>query len=177
MFEKLCEVISSGEIVEATNIIKENKGLVTATDSHGLTALHHANTREACELLISYGAKVDAQDKSGRTPLHWAAVKGKNPDFINSLVESGANIDMPSGKNRNTPLHYAAQYGQVGALEALIKKGADKNVINSQMQTCLDVCKDPKTAKALGDLLRDKDAQKYQKMADVTKGNSMSKQK
>jgi len=50
-------------------------GDVNAVNNSGLTALHGAAFRgwnAAVQLLVDGGAKLDAKDKSGRTPINWA---------------------------------------------------------------------------------------------------------
>lgn len=163
--------------VEACNLLLDKKAEVNVgTKIENLSPLQSAVLRgnlDIVRMLLSKGALVDAQDNTGRTSLHWGIVKGISNDILETLIASGADINKKSGKNRKSPLHYASEAGNVKALELLITKGADINTVNSQGQTCIDVCKDSKTAKALGDLLRDKDANKYQKMADqVSTGQS-----
>lgn len=45
------------------------------TESDGWSALHWAARKgheQVCELLLQYGAKIDAKDKGCNTPLDWA---------------------------------------------------------------------------------------------------------
>jgi len=82
---------------------------VNATDAYGQTMLYGAVTRtnpkEAVDTLVSAGAKVDWQDKSGRTPLMCAAKVG-DADAVQVLLDHGAD---PSLRNRagNTALDIA----------------------------------------------------------------------
>ena len=70
---------------------------------------------------------VRAKDKSGRMPLHWAAWNNENPDIINALIQSGADINAKS-KNGGTPLHWAAENNEnPDIIAALIQAGADIN--------------------------------------------------
>ncbi len=65
-------------------------------------------TLSTIKLLFQYGASVHATDNEGNTPLHSAA-KWKNNDYINALIERGAN---PLLKNKafKTPLDIALEY-------------------------------------------------------------------
>ena len=81
--------------------------------------------------------KIGAVDKYGRTPLMWAARKGKKIE-INMLLDAGAVIER--GTNlRWTALHYSMQGGHEGASKLLIKRGAPEDAKNSQGKTPEDV--------------------------------------
>lgn len=62
-------------VLEAVALCLELGGDVNATNSMGLTPLLGAANRgsnEIIELLVEHGARLDIQDKEGRTPLRWA---------------------------------------------------------------------------------------------------------
>jgi ankyrin repeat protein len=62
-------------LLEAVALCLELGADVNATNSMGLTALLGAANRgsnEIIELLVAHGARLDIQDKEGRTPLRWA---------------------------------------------------------------------------------------------------------
>lgn len=71
----------------------------------GTTPLHRAETSETAQRLIEAGADIESRDKSGCTPLHWAA-RGRNADVVAILLQNGADANATdcSGK---TPLHEA----------------------------------------------------------------------
>jgi ankyrin repeat protein len=79
----------------------------------GRTALHVAagwgyqgeGSLAIIRLLLEYGARIDARDLRGQTPLHWAVQEG-NIDAVKILVREGAdgNVRDINGK---TPIDYA----------------------------------------------------------------------
>jgi ankyrin repeat protein len=88
-----------------------------------------ADRVEAIELLVSLGARVDADPYRG-TPLAWAAANGRAA-AIRRLVELGADPNQrgtfggPDHGEGVTALHLAAQSGKPAAVEALLELGAD----------------------------------------------------
>ena len=59
------------------------------------TPLHYAawkNAAETAQLLITWGANVNAKDTLGRTPLHWAAM-GNAAETAKVLLTQGAKIN------------------------------------------------------------------------------------
>jgi ankyrin repeat protein len=88
-----------------------------------------ADRVEAIELLVSLGARVDADPYRG-TPLTWAAANGRVA-AIRKLVELGADSNQrgtfggPDHGEGVTALHLAAQGGRREAVETLLELGAD----------------------------------------------------
>ena len=83
--------------------------------------------------LIARDADVN---KTGWTPLHYAASRGQIP-MIDLLLEHHAYIDAES-PNRTTPLMMAAGYGSVQATRILLRAGADATLKNAEGLTALD---------------------------------------
>lgn len=73
-------------------------------------------------------ALLNARDKEGNTPLHWAAWKGF-PDVAEALIDAGADVGAHSQNEHwgTTPLHAAAHGNQKAVAEVLIRRGADVN--------------------------------------------------
>ena len=75
-------------------------------------------------------------NKTGWTPLHYAATGGHVP-VIEYLLEHSAYIDAES-PNGTTPLMMAAMYGSPEAVKHLIQAGADLQIKNGANMTALD---------------------------------------
>ena len=57
-----------------------------------LAAFNNSNP-DVVKALISAGAKVNAKDKDGATPLHAAALFNSNPDVVKALISAGAKLN------------------------------------------------------------------------------------
>jgi hypothetical protein len=75
-------------------------------------------------------------NKTGWTPLHYAASSGHVP-VIEFLLDNSAYIDAES-PNGSTPLMMAAMYGSPEAVKVLIQAGADLGIKNQLGLTALD---------------------------------------
>ena len=72
--------------------------------------------------------------------MHWAARDSENPDVVELLIDSGANINAKNPYNGMTPLHWAARGNEnPGVLELLIDSGANINAKSDSGQTPCDV--------------------------------------
>ena len=100
-----------------------------ATNAAGETALMMAALRGRTEWvrrLIERGAQIE---RSGWTPLHYAASSAEGEGAARLLLERGAKIDALS-PNGSTPLMMAARYGSEATLRLLIERGADLKLQN-----------------------------------------------
>ncbi|HVK54144.1 MAG TPA: ankyrin repeat domain-containing protein [Burkholderiales bacterium] len=76
-------------------------------------------------LLITHGARIDARDRDGYTPLHWAAL-GDFEIVVRLLLSKGADANVRS-RYGITPLIQAAVRGHLAVVEALLASGARAN--------------------------------------------------
>jgi ankyrin repeat protein len=104
---------------------------VNAKNRSGETPLFFAATKEITELLIAKGADVDAKD-DGWTPLH-AAVDEGHKEVVELLITKGADVNAKD-KRGSTSLFFAATKE---ITELLIAKGADVNAKNRSGSTPL----------------------------------------
>jgi ankyrin repeat protein len=95
--------------------------------------------------LIQGGAEVNAQDKSGNTPLMWA---GANPQLWKALLNRGANV-LLSNEYGFTALHDAVNVGDTALARAILERGANVNVRDGRGETPLYSASDLKTLNML----------------------------
>lgn len=62
------------------------------------------------EALLKNGTDVNIQEENGRTPLHYAAQKGK-VEVGRLLIKKNANIDARTTDDGRTPMFIAAEEG------------------------------------------------------------------
>ncbi|XP_011858782.1 PREDICTED: ankyrin-1-like, partial [Vollenhovia emeryi] len=102
------------------------------------TILHFAAESGICLRLFKYflckGAKVDARDRWGFTPLHLAAESnrlGIVKYLIKNFTDEEVYIDAKNDDD-NTPLHLAAESGHLEIVEYLVGEGANVNAQNDE---------------------------------------------
>lgn len=89
----LLEAASRGDCDEVKKMLDYGVDPNLANDD-GLTALHQAcidECDEIAELLVGYGANIDAEDRELWTPLH-ASAACENYSMVQYLVENGADV-------------------------------------------------------------------------------------
>lgn len=94
------------------------------------------------KLLIKKGAKVNAADGDGETPLHkavrtFAYLEKKHdikPKIIKALIEGGSNVNARD-KNGRSPVHMAVEKLSVTAAEILRKNGGNFQLADKQGNT------------------------------------------
>lgn len=102
-----------------------NPNLARDARRDGWTLLHLAANDEQpvlAELLLSYGADVNAYEPCDGTPLHGAAASG-NVDIVRALLERGAVTNMRDGRGM-TPLDWACLKRNVEVVRMLLDSGA-----------------------------------------------------
>jgi ankyrin repeat protein len=86
-------------------------------------------------LLLDEGAPVDALNRSGMTPLMYAAREG-NLERARYLIERGADVDHRDTRDW-TPLRCAASVGSLAIAELLLGHGASPNILDEGSRTPL----------------------------------------
>ena len=111
-----------------------SKGLLECENGDGLTALSAAarlrDGSAVVRVLVERGANVNARDKLGRTPLHFACLGG-NAESTMQLIKAGAALDAQDLRRGATPLHFACAFARVDCLKLLIAANSStKDFVN-----------------------------------------------
>ncbi|XP_071190114.1 ankyrin-2-like isoform X15 [Salvelinus alpinus] len=107
---------------------------------NGFTPLHIAckkNRVKVMELLVKYGASIQAMTESGLTPVHVAAFMG-HLNIVLLLLQNGASPDI-SNIRGETALHMASRAGQVEVVRCLLRNGAMVDARAREDQTPLHI--------------------------------------
>ena len=96
---------------------------------------------EITQVLLDHGAKVDAVDNLGRTPLHNVS-RGKYDSneagisVAQLLLRRGGNVNRQS-KYQRTPLHFASYNGKLDIAQVLLDHGAKVGAVDALGRTPL----------------------------------------
>lgn len=93
--------------------------------------------------LLDAGADLEHRDKAGATPLH-RAVRRRSPEAVRCLLERGARVDAPHGRQRTTPLHIGTRSTGASGTKG---RAADQQAIVSLL---LEYGADPRATDAKG---------------------------
>ncbi|XP_068616397.1 ankyrin repeat and MYND domain-containing protein 2a isoform X2 [Brachionichthys hirsutus] len=112
--KELFEVISTGNVHEASRLLGCKDVRVNCLDENGMTPLMHAAYKgkaEMCRLLLQHGADVNCnQHEHGYTALMFAGLSGKT-DIAWMMLDAGAETDAVNSVGR-TAAQMAAFVGQ-----------------------------------------------------------------
>lgn len=110
-------------------ISEKNENLQKSPQEQLFEAIQNGNLADASNA-IKNGADVNTPDKSGNTPLFFAAYYGRE-NIVKYLVNKHADIDRINNLG-DTPLYIAAQNGHENIIKYLALQGADINKMNSE---------------------------------------------
>ena len=126
--------------VEVINLLLENGASVEAKDKLGRTAVLSAvqsRNAEAVGVLLAGGADVNARDSQQGTALQRAAGSFGNQAMVEALIKAGADVNA-ADKNGQTPLMWAARWGDSERVQALVDGGAKVDLRDSKGMSALD---------------------------------------
>lgn len=125
---------------ETTDEMVKRLGDPHSTDLKGMTPLMRAaraGRADVVQRLLKAGA-----DPSTMRPVFTAtalteAIDSDQPDVVQALLAGGAPVDQAINSHHVTPLHYAANRGNVRIAELLLKAGASVSATDDEGRTPL----------------------------------------
>ena len=131
------EAVRSQPRAIVEKLITADPEIVRSRDRMNSTPLHHAvgfGTIEVVTLLLDSGVDINARNRRGATPIHWAIHDEAKVRF---LISRGAQVNARQVEGR-TPLFLAASMGNGNAIvRLLLEHGADPSVATANGQTPL----------------------------------------
>ena len=115
--------------LDAVDLLLRHGADIEAKTSFGHTPLLSSirwNRTEVTKYLVKRGANLNPVTELGRTPLIICAVEGHS-ELAKLFLENNADIRIKDKNYQRAALHFAALYGQLDIVDALVKKGADVN--------------------------------------------------
>jgi len=125
---------------DSVEVLLEHGADIEAKTSFGLTPLLSSirwDRIEVTKFLIDKGANLNPTTELGRTPLIISAIEG-NPELARLFLDNDADISIKDNNYKRTALHFAALYGQLDIVDALVKKGTNVNERDAAGKTPLD---------------------------------------
>jgi len=125
---------------EGVELLLEHGADIEAKTSFGHTPLLSSirwDRIEVATFLVEKGANVDATTELGRTALIISAVEG-NSKMAKLFLDGDADIGIKDNNYKRTALHFAALYGQLDIVAALVEEGANVNEADATGKTPLD---------------------------------------
>ncbi|XP_027928173.1 putative E3 ubiquitin-protein ligase XBAT31 [Vigna unguiculata] len=130
----LFPALASGELEVVETMVEEDPTVLELTTGHDrLSPLHvaAANGRiQVLSMLLDRSSNVDILNRLKQTPLMLAVMHGKT-GCVEKLIHAGANILMFDSIRRRTCLHYAAYYGHIDCLKAILSAAHSTPVADS----------------------------------------------
>ena len=133
----------AGRHFELAQVLHRNGSSVEPRGHEDHSPLHSAafnGDLGMVQVLLDYGADVNARCECGYTPLNYYAVSGRfdDPRVARLLLDHGANPNIRSRFNIS-PLRIASLKGRVDMARLLLEHGANTEVQDWQGKTPLDV--------------------------------------
>ena len=130
---KFHEACMTGDIKKVRLLLsKKEKIYVNRLDEEDtLSEVVINQNADIVKILLALGVNVNKQDNDFITPLHWASALASDLPVAKMLVQNGANLDAVTEGNL-TPLWFASDYGNVGAVKLLLENGCNTGIRNHQ---------------------------------------------
>ena len=135
----LHDAVSAACDKEVLQAIIEHGADVNAANKNSETALMMAREKSnaaAIHVLLNAGADPNIANADGYTSLHHTVRKNYNKEVFQAIIDHGADVNARNKKNW-TALKIASAISIADAVYELLKAGADPNIADAHVDTCL----------------------------------------
>ena len=133
-----------GRHFELAQVLHRNGSSVDPRGRSGISTLHsvaYYGDLEMIQVLLDYGADVNAKESTGCTPLNFTLkyhFKDLDPRVVPFLLERGSDPNVQANDGL-TPLYRASVSGRIEIVHVLVEHGASVEVQDRQGKTPVDV--------------------------------------
>eukprot|EP00300_Choanocystis_sp_HF-7_P016074 c19288_g1_i1.p1 GENE.c19288_g1_i1~~c19288_g1_i1.p1 ORF type:complete len:199 (+),score=31.50 c19288_g1_i1:35-598(+) len=127
-----CGLQGDADIVKSKLSIFPKLALESSTI--GITPMHWAarfGRTDVMEVLMKYGANINATSKSRYTPLHWAVLAGQEDDCLEWMLNNGADWNIRTSEGMTAEM-LAHSEGKDEAAQVLCKRRVQQYQLRAQ---------------------------------------------
>ncbi|MBP7636016.1 ankyrin repeat domain-containing protein, partial [Candidatus Ozemobacteraceae bacterium] len=138
VWTKLVQAIERNDLETVQQLLSQEPDAALRHNYHHETLLHFAagiGSLGIVNAFLEHGAKADAPDDYGWTPLHEACAQG-HAEIVARFIATHANLEGVS-KKHETALHLAAQHEVEPVVRLLLEAGANIEARNDHGETPL----------------------------------------
>lgn len=138
VWTKLVQAIECNDLDDVQQLLSQEPDSALRHNYHQETLLHFAagiGSLGIVNAFLEHGAKADAPDEFGWTPLHEACAQG-HTEIVARFIATHANLEGVS-KKHETALHMAAKNGMEPVVKLLLEAGANLEARNDHGETPL----------------------------------------
>ncbi|KAL1610698.1 hypothetical protein SLS60_002368 [Paraconiothyrium brasiliense] len=137
----ISQAAQSGHLNVMQLLLKTGRININKRDATGKSCLTHAAAeghRNIVEVLLVHHADIEHRDDRSRTPLMWAAFRGRT-DVVKLLIDRQANPDVKEEPNGQSILMLAAHGGRAEIVEMLLDRNAVLEYTTQSSPTALAI--------------------------------------
>jgi len=120
----------------------KNEAIIDDSEKSIEDFIREGNVNKLKELLTSVDpSELNTLDDNGLGLIHWASDRGNLEILQTILSTKGINVNLKDNEGQ-TALFYASSCGHKNCVQLLLNHGVDKDILDNEESSCLDVAYD-----------------------------------